>query len=211
MITPAEKHDRYDRCMLVRMRGAAGCTPSARLSAVRAGAGDCTPSAASPASGQVAAAALARRPGNCAPGLQCQPRSVVPDQAQVQVPALWTPIGALDPRRGNVRVAAPDDPRPPAGPGRCAPPTPTSGVADQRGHRREHAHAVQLGVVGQADKHELARARCRRPAAIRRDQSQVQPTRCGRLADPQITQIGAMASHGNHNQSAAPDGGSVRA
>jgi hypothetical protein len=30
---------------------------------------------------------------------------VVPDQAEVQVPALWAAVGALDPGRDNVRVA----------------------------------------------------------------------------------------------------------
>jgi hypothetical protein len=58
---------------------------------------------------------------------QCRPRSGRrPDQAQVQVPAHRTPADALDPLRGNVRIAGPDDPQPPAGPGRCAPSAPTA-------------------------------------------------------------------------------------
>jgi hypothetical protein len=87
-----------------------GSTLLARLSTAHTGCGDCTPSAASPASGQVAAATLAQvrelMPQRRNVGLG----QVVADQAEVQVPALRTPVGAHDPRRDNVRTAGPDDP-----------------------------------------------------------------------------------------------------
>ena len=63
--------------------------------------------------------------GPDAPVPQCSLGQLVPDQARVQVPALRTPAGALDPRHDNVPIAGPDDPQPPANPGTCAPSAPT--------------------------------------------------------------------------------------
>jgi hypothetical protein len=84
---------------------------------------------------------------------------VVADQTQVQIPALRTAVGPLDPRRDDVRVARRDDAltRQPVQAGAYRP-LGQPGVADQRSHGRERADAVRPRVVGQADEYELARA-----------------------------------------------------
>jgi hypothetical protein len=99
---------------------------------------------------------------------------VLADQAQIQVPALRAPIGALDPGRHDGGVARRDDAlgRQPVQAGADRP-LGQPGVADQGGHRRERARAIRPSVVGQADEHELARAR-QLPAAVGRDRGQVQ-------------------------------------
>jgi hypothetical protein len=111
---------------------------------------------------------LAARPRRaCRPGLGAGAqarrrwhRRVAADQAEVQVPALRATISPLDPGRDDVWVAWQDD-----APGRQPVQAGAyralrqAGVADQRGHRGERARPVRPGVVGQADEHELARAR----------------------------------------------------
>jgi hypothetical protein len=102
---------------------------------------------------------------------------VVAGQGEVQVPALGAPVGALDPRRDEVRVARPDD-----APG--FEPVETgayralgqAGVAHQRGHRRERPAPVRPGMIGQADEHELARAGWL-AAAVGRNRGQVERPR----------------------------------
>jgi hypothetical protein len=89
---------------------------------------------------------------------------VFADQAQVQVPAPRAAIGPLDPGRDDTRVAPRDDApsRQPVQAGTYRP-LRHPGIADQRGHRRDRARAVRPGVVGQADKHDLARWTAARP------------------------------------------------
>lgn len=96
---------------------------------------------------------------------------ILAHQAQVQVPALRSPVGALDPGRDDGGVARRDDAlggqSVQAGADR---PFGQPGVADQRGHRRKRARAIRPGVVGQANEHELARTGGL-PAPVGRDRA----------------------------------------
>jgi hypothetical protein len=135
-----------------------------------------------PVSGLASIRAGRRDPGSQAGKLMLQRRraglgEVVPDQTQVQVPALRTPVGPLDPRRDDIRVARPDDPlgRQPVQAGAHGP-LRQAGVPDERGHRRECAAPVRPGVVGQAHKDELAGAG-RLPTSIIGNRGQVERPR----------------------------------
>jgi hypothetical protein len=59
--------------------------------------------------GAVPAGANGGRRGTGAPASRCRPQQGHRDHPRVQVPALWPPVGALDPGRDDVRVARRDD------------------------------------------------------------------------------------------------------
>jgi len=110
-----------------------------------AGCGGCTPPVPSSVPGGEAVAILAARPGNWCSGEARPAWARAPaDHAEVQVPALWPPVGALDRAAPVPGIAGRDDAvglqLVQAG-AHCALGQP--GVADQRGHRRERGGAVR--------------------------------------------------------------------
>jgi hypothetical protein len=82
---------------------------------------------------------------------------VVAGEAKVKVPPLRAPVGPLDPRGNDVRVAGRDD-APDLQPVETCPHRALgqARITDQGGHGRERARAVWPGVVGQPYEYEFS-------------------------------------------------------